>query len=210
MQSVGKYTYGKTSPGSYKTPPSGIGRNSRCGKTRPRSAVGSAASKWFLSGAEGIAVKLCHRGPSSVRRLNYRSANKLDVPDRRTPSLRRLRLRLQRPSPRVSQIEQPRVQLGLELGPFFGRPSCLYTEFHIIYIMRTKMAMLANRSLRGHSLYIKNRCYSSPPCRRWGQRANSHARAREVHRRALARHGATSLLTPTHRERALEPLLSIL
>src|SRR5258707_4744737 len=105
MQSVGKSTYGKTSPGSYKPPPSGIGRNSRCGKTRPRSAVGSAASKWFLSGAEGIAVKLCHRGPSSVRRLNYRSANELDVPDRRAPSLRRLRLRLQRPSPSVSQIE---------------------------------------------------------------------------------------------------------
>src|SRR5712671_8054728 len=100
MQSVGKYTYGKTSPGSYKTPPSGIGRNSRCGKTRPRSAVGSAASKWFLSGAEGIAVKLCHRGPSSVRRLNYRSANELDVPDRRAPSLRRLRLRLQKAKPK--------------------------------------------------------------------------------------------------------------
>src|SRR6266478_6034867 len=82
MQSVGKYTYGKTSPGSYKTPPSGIARNSRCGKTRPRSAVGSAASKWFFSGAEGIAVKLCHRGPSSVHRLNYRSADELDVPDR--------------------------------------------------------------------------------------------------------------------------------
>src|SRR6267154_4150329 len=108
MQSVGKYTYGKISPGSYKTPPSGIGRNSRCGKTRPRSAVGSAASKWFLSGAEGIAVKLCHRGPSSVRRLNYRSADELDVPDRSSAVSQALEAALAKAKPKRRSDRAPR------------------------------------------------------------------------------------------------------